>query len=653
MAEPLEVRVPDLGTDEKVDVVEILVAAGESVAVDDGLITLESDKASMDVPSPRAGVVKKIRVKAGDKIGEGDLILTLEVEEKTEAGADTASETAAEPMVEPGAGPAASPASAAAPDAEESEGAAAPPEEPMAAAQPEPSAPAEAIAEPAPVAPAATAAADSAAASPSGSPSPSPSPATTGGRRHAEVVVLGAGPGGYTAAFRAADLGRKVILVDRDATLGGVCLNVGCIPSKALLHVARVIDEAADLAAHGVAFGKPKLDLDKLRGFKEAVVARLTGGLATMAGKRGVEVVRGEGRLTGANEIAVATAEGEVAIGFDSAILAAGSRVVRIGGIPWDDPRVMDSTGALEIRDVPKRLLVVGGGIIGLEMANVYAALGSQLTIVELLDGLIPGCDRDLVRPLERRFKKRYGAEVHLETRVEEIKPRKNGLEASFGGADAPEPQLFDRALVAVGRRPNGDRIGLEAAGLELDDRGFLPVDRQQRTAVPHILAIGDLVPGPMLAHKASHEGKVAGEVAAGLKSGFDARVIPSVAYTDPEIAWVGLTETAAKAEGTPYEVGRFPWAASGRALGMGREEGLTKILFDPDSRRVLGAGVVGSNAGDLIAELTLAIEMDCEAADLGLTVHPHPTLSETVALAAEAFEGTITDLYLPRRKKR
>jgi dihydrolipoamide dehydrogenase len=582
----VEVRVPDLGTDEKVDVVEILVASGESVAVDDGLITLESDKASMDVPSAQSGVVEKIQVKAGDKVGAGDLILTI----RTTAPAPTAVQVESKPTAR-------TPVSVA--------GAAAGGSEPMTAG------------------------------------------------RHAEVLVLGAGPGGYTAAFRAADLGKKVVLVDRDATLGGVCLNVGCIPSKALLHVARVVDEAADLAEHGVSFGKPTIDLDRLRGWKESVVDRLTGGLATMADKRGVEVVRGEGRLSGGHQAVVATDDGEIAIAFDTAILAAGSRVVRMGGVPWDDPRVMDSTDALELRDVPKRLLVVGGGVIGLEMATVYAALGSELTIVELLDGLVPGCDRDLVRPLERRLKKRYGAQIHLETRVEEIKKQKNGLKVSFSGDKAPKTQLFDRALVAVGRRPNGDRIGLEAAGLDLDDDGFLPVDRQQRTAVPQIFAIGDLVPGPMLAHKASHQGKVAAEVAAGQKSGFDARVIPSVAYTDPEIAWVGLTETIAKAEGVAYELGRFPWAASGRSLGMGRDEGLTKILFDPESHRVLGAGVVGAGAGDLIAELTLAIEMDCEAEDLALTIHPHPTLSETVAFAAEVFEGTVTDLYLPRRKVR
>jgi len=400
-------------------------------------------------------------------------------------------------------------------------------------------------------------------------------------------------------------------------------------------------------------FGKPKLDLDNLRGWKDSVVARLTGGLAQMAQKRGVEVVVGEARLSGAKEVTVATDNGVTTIGFEKAILAAGSRVTRIDGVPWDDPRVMDSTGALELPAVPRRLLVVGGGIIGLEMAAVYAALGSELTIVELLDGLIPGCDRDLVRPLQRRLEKRFGAAIHLETRVAEIKAQKNGLKASFAGAEPPKTRLFDRALVAVGRRPNGDRLDLETAGLELDGQGFLPVDRQQRTAVPHIFAIGDLVPGPMLAHKANHEGKVAAEVAAGLKSGFDARVIPSVAYTDPEIAWVGLTETAAKATGVAYEVGRFPWAASGRSLGMGRDDGLTKILFDPASKRVLGAGVVGLGAGDLIAELALAIEMDCEAGDLALTIHPHPTLSETIALAAEVFEGTVTDLYKPRRKGR
>ena len=465
-----------------------------------------------------------------------------------------------------------------------------------------------------------------------------------------EVLVLGGGPGGYTAAFRAADLGKKVVLVERHSRLGGVCLNVGCIPSKALLHVARVIEEAADLDKHGVVFGKPKLDLDKIRDFKQSVVDRLTKGLSALAKARQVEVVQGEGRFTSANVLTVEAGTETKTIRFESAIVAVGSRVVELPGVPYEDPRVIDSTGALELQDIPKRLLVVGGGIIGLEMAMVYGALGSQLTIVEMLDRLIPGCDPDLVKPLERRLKRRYKAKIYLETRVSGIKALKSGLKVTFEGEKAPEPTTFDKVLVSVGRRPNGDRIGAEEAGLEVDERGFLSVDSKQRTNVPHIFAIGDVTGQPMLAHKATHEGKVAAEVAAGLKSGFDARVIPSVAYTDPEIAWVGLTETEAEAKGVACEKGAFPWSASGRSLGMGRSDGLTKILFDPETKRVLGAGIVGPNAGDLIAEVALAIEMDCEAADLSLTVHPHPTLSETVALAAEAFEGTITDLYVPKK---
>jgi len=466
----------------------------------------------------------------------------------------------------------------------------------------------------------------------------------------AEVLVLGGGPGGYTAAFRAADLGKKVVLVERHSKLGGVCLNVGCIPSKALLHVARVIEEAADLGPHGVTFGKPKLDLDKIRGFKQSVVDRLTKGLSALAKARQVEVIQGEGRFTSANALTVEAGTETKTIRFGSAIVAVGSRVVEIPGVPYEDPRVIDSTGALELQDIPKRLLVIGGGIIGLEMAMVYGALGSQLTIVEMLDRLIPGCDPDLVKPLERRLKRRYKAKIYLETRVSGIKALKSGLKVTFEGEKAPEPTTFDKVLVSVGRRPNGDRIGAEEAGLEVEERGFLSVDSQQRTNVPHIFAIGDVTGQPMLAHKATHEGKVAAEVAAGLKSGFDARVIPYVAYTDPEIAWVGLTETEAAATGVVYEKGAFPWSASGRSLGMGRSDGLTKILFDPETKRVLGAGIVGPNAGDLIAEIALAIEMDCEAADLSLTIHPHPTLSETIALAAEAFEGTITDLYVPKK---
>ena len=407
----------------------------------------------------------------------------------------------------------------------------------------------------------------------------------------AEVLVLGGGPGGYTAAFRAADLGKKVVLVERHSRLGGVCLNVGCIPSKSLLHVARVIEEAADLGPRGVTFGKPKLDLDKIRGFKQSVVDRLTKGLGALAKQRKVEVIQGEGHFTSANTLAVESGSETKTIRFESAIVAVGSRVVEISGVPYEDPRVIDSTGALELQDIPQHLLVVGGGIIGLEMASVYGALGSQLTIVEMLDRLIPGCDPDLVKPLERRLKRRYRAKIYLETRVSGIKALKSGLKVTFEGEKAPEPSAFDKVLVSVGRRPNGDRIGAEAAGLEVDERGYLPVDSQQRTNVPHIFAIGDVTGQPMLAHKATHEGKAAAEVAAGLKSGFDARVIPSVAYTDPEIAWVGLTETEAEAQGAAYEKGVFPWSASGRSLGMGRSDGLTKILFDPLSKRVLGGG--------------------------------------------------------------
>ena len=572
-----QVRIPDLGGAEKVQVVEILVSVGETVAVEDGLITLESDKASMDVPSPEAGVVKEILVEVGGQVKEDQVILTVE----------PSHDDVGEGLAPSQAGT---------------------------------------------------------------SPAPTKDPTALPPSADTEILILGGGPGGYTAAFRAADLGKKVTLVERYPALGGVCLNVGCIPSKALLHVARVMDETADLGKHGVTYGKPKVDLDKVRDFKDSVVSRLTKGLAALAKQRGVEVIQGTGRFTSPNSLAVDTGAGNTAISFQQAIVAAGSRVIEIPGLPWDDPRLMDSTGALELRDIPKRLLVIGGGIIGLEMAMVYGALGSQLTIVEMMDGLIPGCDRDLVKPLERRLKRRYKAKIHLETKVTQIKALKGGLKATFEGGREPAPETFDRVLMAVGRRPNGDRVGAEAAGIHTDDRGFIPVDEQQRTNVPHIFAIGDIVGMPMLAHKATHEGKVAAEVAAGEKSGFDARVIPSVAYTDPEIAWVGLTETEAAEKGIAYEKGSFPWSASGRSLGMGRSDGLTKVLFDPATHRVLGGGIVGSNAGDLIAEIALAIEMDCEASDLALTVHPHPTLSETVALAAEAYEGTITDLYVPKK---
>ena len=464
-----------------------------------------------------------------------------------------------------------------------------------------------------------------------------------------DVVVIGAGPGGYTAAFRAADLGLKVGLVERYDALGGVCLNVGCIPSKALLHTAAVIDEAAAMEKHGVSFGQPHIDLDALRSFKDGVVGKLTGGLAGMARQRKVEVFKGKATFAGANELVVAGDGGERKLTFRNAIIAVGSQSFELPNMPWGDPRLMDSTDALELEEIPDRLLVVGGGIIGLEMACVYDALGSEVTVVELTPGLMPGADTDLVRPLERRIKKRYKA-IHLETKVSRIDVADEGLLAHFEGKHSGE-EMFDRVLVAVGRTPNGNKIEAERAGVSVDERGFIAVDRQMRTNVPNIFAIGDVVGQPMLAHKATHEGKVAAEVCAGEKSAFEARVIPSVAYTDPEIAWVGLTEIEAKENGMDYGVGKFPWAASGRALGNDRTEGFTKLLFDKKTNRIIGAGIAGPHAGDLIAECALAIEMGAEAEDIGLTVHPHPTLAETVAMAAEVFEGTVTDLYIPKKR--
>jgi dihydrolipoamide dehydrogenase len=493
--------------------------------------------------------------------------------------------------------------------------------------------------------------------SPAGT-APSSASAATGRKPDLEcaLVVLGSGPGGYSAAFRAADLGLDVVLVERYAELGGVCLNVGCIPSKALLHAARVIDEAAHAADYGVTFGDPKLDLDKLRAYKDKVVKQLTGGLAGMSKQRKVQRVTGVGKFLSPHELEVDGVDGKKLIRFQQAIIAAGSQAVKLPGLPWDDARLMDSTDALELKDVPKRLLVVGGGIIGLEMACVYDALGSEVTVVELLDQLMPGADPDLVRPLEQRLKKRYGGGIHLKVKVAKIEAEKAGLKATFEGADpeknsAPEPQLYDRVLIAIGRSPNGKKIGADNAGVNVTERGFIPVDRQMRTNVPHIFAIGDIVGNPMLAHKATHEAHCAAEVAAGHKREFVARVIPSVAYTDPEIAWVGVTEGEAKAKGLRYGVGKFPHAASGRAIGIGRTEGFTKLIFDEDSHRILGAGIVAPNAGDLIAELALAIEMGAEAADIALTIHPHPTLSESVGMAAEVYEGTVTDIYVPKRK--
>ncbi len=585
MTTTLEVTVPDLGDFADVPVVEILVGVGDEVAAEDPLVVLESDKASMEIPAPQAGTVSEVKVSVGDTVSEGSALAVLTVAE-TGGGAQDA--------------------------------ATAPPAEPAQRAQP-----------------AAVASSDGA-----GPPR---------GDSHAQVLVLGSGPGGYAAAFRAADLGRDVVLVERHATLGGVCLNVGCIPSKALLHVARVIAETRELADHGVRFGAPEIDLDALRAFKDDIVGRLTRGVEQMAKGRRVRVVQGEARFTGPNLLAVAQEGGETTtISFDDAIVAAGSRSVQLPGFPHDDPRVIDSTGALELADVPARLLVVGGGIIGLEMATVYDALGSEVTVVELADGLIPGADRDLVAPLAKRIDERYAA-VHLATRVEALEARDDGLHATFSG-DVPDA-VFDRVLVAVGRAPNGAGLGLDAAGVEVDERGLVAVDDQQRTNVAHILAIGDVVGGPMLAHKASAEGHVAAEVAAGQDVVFDAVAIPSVAYTDPEVAWVGLTETEAAEQGKAYEKSVFPWSASGRALAMNGRDGLTKLLHEPGTGRLLGAGVVGPNAGELVAELGLALEMGANVEDIALTVHAHPTLSETVGLAAEVAHGTVTDL--PNRPAR
>ena len=622
MAETIEIKVPDIGGSKGIPVIEVLVKAGESVRKNQGIVTLESDKATMEVPSPADGVIRELRVKLGDSASEGTVVALLE---------SSAAATSA-----------AKPASSAAPA-------------PTAPETPRKAEPSTAVADAAPPPASTQAPAASAGQSLSaGEGKAAPKAAAASGRKadiECQVVVLGSGPGGYTAAFRAADLGQDTVLIERHDTLGGVCLNVGCIPSKALLHAGRVIEEAAHAEEIGLSFGKPKIDLDKLRAAKDKVVKQLTGGLASMAKQRKVSVVTGTGRFISANEIEVDGKDGRKLVRFDKAIIAAGSQAVKLPGFPWDDKRMMDSTDALDLADIPKKLLVVGGGIIGLEMACVYDALGSEVTVVELLDQLMPGADADLVRPLQQRLAKRY-AGIHLKVKVAKIEAGKKGLKATFEGDKAPEPQLYDRVLVAVGRSANGRKVNAEAAGVEVNERGFIAVDKQMRTNVPHIFAIGDLVGQPMLAHKATHEGKVAAEVAAGQKSEFVARVIPSVAYTDPEIAWVGLTETEAKKAGIAYGVGKFPHAASGRAIGIGRTEGFTKLLFDEASHRVIGGGIVAPNAGDLIAEIALAIEMGCEAADIGLTIHPHPTLSESVGMAAEVYEGTITDLYIPKKKQ-
>jgi len=592
----------------------VLVKPGDTVAKDQGLVTLESDKATMEVPASVAGVVKEIRVKVDGTVSEGDVVAVIEA-------ADAAASSKAAPPPLPRAGEA--DAQRAAGEGKREASSQVPP-------SPQPS-------------PASGRGGESAA---------SKGAAETGRKADIEcqVVVLGSGPGGYTAAFRAADLGQNTVLIERYAALGGVCLNVGCIPSKALLHAARVIDEAAHAKDYGVEYGEPKIDLAKLRAYKDKVVAQMNGGLAGMSKQRKVTVVTGSGTFVSPREIEVATKDGNKLVRFEKAIIAAGSQAVKLPGFPWDDPRMMDSTDALELAEIPKKLLVVGGGIIGLEMACVFDALGSEVTVVELLDQLMPGADPDLVRPLQQRLSKRY-AGIHLKVKVAKIEATKEGLRATFEGEKAPEPQLYDRVLVAVGRSANGNKIGADKAGVSVTERGFIPVDRQMRTNVPHIFAIGDLVGQPMLAHKATHEGKVAAEVAAGQKSEFVARVVPSVAYTDPEIAWVGITETEAKKSGIKYGVGKFPHAASGRAVGIGRTEGFTKLIFDEATHRIIGGGIVAPNAGDLISEVALAIEMGAEAADIGLTIHPHPTLSESVGMAAEVYEGTITDLYVPKKK--
>ena len=564
------VEVPDIGEFKEVEIIEILVSTGDRVSNDQSLLTVESDKASMEIPAPGAGEITSVLVKVGDRISQGTPIVMMMAEDQ----ASTAVEDS-------------TPASSATlPNADE---------------------------------------------------------LTT------DVVVIGAGPGGYTAAFRAADLGLSVLLIERYPDLGGVCLNVGCIPSKALLHTAQVINEAKDMEAHGITFGEPQIDIDKLRSFKEQVIGQLTGGLSGLAKQRKVSVAHGVAKFATANQLHLEHDGTVQSVNFKHAIIAAGSEVAKIPGFPYDDDRLIDSTGALELKDIPERLLVIGGGIIGLEMSCVYQALGSKVTVVELSDTLIPGCDRDLVRPFQKRVSKLF-ENIFTGSRVTRMEPNDQGLTVWFEGGKAPEHDTFDRVLLAVGRSPNGAKLNAEKAGVQITDRGFIEVDKQQRTNVPHIFAIGDIVGQPMLAHKATHEGKVAAEVISGKKTWFDAKTIPSVAYTDPEIAWMGLTETDAKAQNIAYEKGVFPWAASGRALSVARTEGLTKVILDPDTKQVLGAGMVGLNAGELIAEAVLALEMGADIEDIALTVHPHPTLSETLNFACEVAEGTCTDIYAPKK---
>ena len=584
MTQLIEIKVPDVGDFKEVPVIEILVHPGDNVEKETSLITLETDKATIEIPAPQNGTVKEIKVKIGDTVSEGSIILTLEpITDSTDSPPYTKKDTKAE------------------------------------------------------IAP------------PLASPTSTQSTSIPRGDIHADVAILGAGPGGYTAAFRAADLGKKVILIERYPVLGGVCLNVGCIPSKALLHMAKVVTDAEETIHAGVNFNTPKLELDKLRKWKESIIEKLTNGLTALAKKRNVEVIQGNGKFITPNMISVNTPNGQKTVSFEYCVIAAGSSVVHPPGIIQNDPRIIDSTGALELEDIPKRMLIIGGGIIGLEMATIYDAFGSKVSVVEMKDQLISGADKDLIKPLYRRIKKRYEA-IYLKTKVSEINPQKDGLKVTFEGGESPGTQTYDRILVAVGRRPNGHAIEAENAGVHVTKQGFIPVDNQLRTNVPNIFGIGDIVGEPMLAHKATHEGKLAAEIIAGQKAAFDGRTIPSVAYTDPEIAWMGLTEIEAKKQGIDYEKASFPWAASGRAIAMGRDEGMTKLLFDKNTRRLLGAGIVGINAGELISETVLALEMGTDMEDISLTIHPHPTLSETINFAAEIAEGSITDLYMPKK---
>jgi len=604
----LKVAIPDLGGATDVEVIEILVAAGDSVNIEDSLITVESEKASMDIPSPIAGIISSIHVALNDKVNEGDLFIEIDSQQSQQAAEHSETESANTKNV------------------------------------------ANASIETSDTQPASNTAPQNANASGSADNQPASLPQADA---HAPLVVIGSGPGGYTAAFRAADLGLDVTLIEKYDDLGGVCLNVGCIPSKALLHSAAVISQARDIEQHGISFGAPTIDVDKLRGFKESVIGKLTGGLAAMAKARKVKVVKAYATFTSPNTLSLTRSDGSSSLSFDQAIVAAGSRVTVLPTFELDDPRIIDSTGALQLKEIPKSMLIVGGGIIGLEMATVYSELGTDVSIVEFMPQIMPGADKDLIAPLQKRMKGLVSS-IMTKTKVDKLEATDQGIQVSFAAADGsagPDDKCYDYVLVATGRRPNGDLIDAQKAGVNVDERGFIAVDKKMRTNVNHIFAIGDIVGQPMLAHKATHEAKVAAEVCAGQKSGFEASVIPSVAYTDPEIAWVGLTETQAKAEGIEYEKGVFPWAASGRAIGNDRTEGKTKLLFDPQTHRVLGGGIVGQSAGDLITEVALAIEMGADASDIGLTIHPHPTLSETVAMAAEVYEGTITDLYIPKKK--